>query len=118
MFNTEKYDHNVQVATRQECILLVDDNPMLRELGKECLLLKGFSVLLAKDGEEALFLVAKHRIDLILMDIQMPVLDGIDATKRLRALGKKLPVIAMTAKANDSYNIELIQMGFIETPCC
>ena len=50
-------------------VLLVDDNPIMRELGKECLLLNGYSVLLSVNGKEAITLIEKSDVDLILLEL-------------------------------------------------
>ena len=80
-------------------LLLVEDNPTNRELALEILGQAGVCVDVAGDGEEALQKVASGRYDGVLMDCQMPVMDGYEATRRLRAdpAHAGLPVIAMTA---------------------
>lgn len=81
--------------------LLADDNPVNREVGAGMLQLLGVQVHTAEDGHEALHKAQAHRIDLVLMDLDMPGLDGLAATRCLRALPhlRQLPVIALTAHA-------------------
>ena len=86
-----------------ECILVADDD---REIVKAIAILlerEGYKVLPAYDGLEALDLLAQNQIQLILMDVMMPVMDGIAATKAIRAMdradAKTVPIIAMTANA-------------------
>jgi signal transduction histidine kinase/ActR/RegA family two-component response regulator len=81
-------------------VLLVDDNPANRELGATVLDLLGCEVTLAEDGAEALDLITKGSFDVVLMDVHMPRMNGLDATRAIRALpgpAAQIPIIAMTA---------------------
>jgi polar amino acid transport system substrate-binding protein len=82
-------------------VLLVEDNEINQELALELLSSNGIRVEVANDGQEALDLLAKESFDGVLMDCQMPVMDGYEATRKLRAQErfKDLPVLAMTANA-------------------
>ena len=82
-------------------VLLVEDNPINREIAESLLHSAGVTVAVAGNGEEALEMLARGRYDGVLMDCQMPVLDGYEATRRLRRQPQwqDLPVIAMTADA-------------------
>jgi signal transduction histidine kinase/DNA-binding response OmpR family regulator len=90
-----------RAAVRGAHVLLVDDNPINQELTQELLSAAGVSVRLAGNGREALTLLAHERFDGVLMDCQMPIMDGYEAARALRCLPHlaKLPVIAMTANA-------------------
>ncbi|NVO07579.1 MAG: response regulator [Rhodoferax sp.] len=82
-------------------VLLVEDNALNREVAGELLGDAGLLVDMAFDGQMALERLQEQRYDVVLMDMQMPVMDGLTATRRLRALPQfaELPVIAMTANA-------------------
>ncbi len=83
-------------------ILLVEDNKTNQLVAKIILQKMGFHVTIANHGQEALELLRKHDFDLIFMDVQMPILNGLDATRQIRAEDKyqRLPIIAMTANVS------------------
>jgi CheY-like chemotaxis protein len=82
-------------------ILLVEDNEMNRDMLSRRLMKRSYEVIMAVDGSEALARAQADRPDLILMDMSLPVLDGWEATRRLKALPatRAIPVIALTAHA-------------------
>ncbi|MEH0168081.1 PAS domain S-box protein [Roseateles microcysteis] len=80
-------------------VLLVDDNPVNQDVAQELLRSVGLQISLAGNGQEALEQLARSPFDLVLMDMQMPVMDGLQATRLLRQRGALMPVIAMTANA-------------------
>lgn len=82
-------------------LLLVEDNEMNRDMLSRRLLRKGFQVVMAMDGEEGIKKVRSEAPDLILMDMSLPVLDGWEATRRLKASPEtnRIPVLALTAHA-------------------
>ena len=82
-------------------ILIVEDNDLNMKLFNDLLQAHGYSTLQTKDGREALRLTSEHHPDLILMDIQLPEVSGLEITKMLKddASLKSIPVIAVTAFA-------------------
>ena len=82
-------------------ILVVEDQEDNRQILRDLLGNAGYELIEAEDGEEAIAAVAKRRPDLILMDIQLPVMDGYDATRRIRTNPdlKSVPIIAVTSYA-------------------
>ena len=82
-------------------ILLVEDNEMNRDMLSRRLQRKGYEVVIAVDGEQGVALSQSENPDLILMDISLPVLDGWEATQRIKATPEtgSIPVIAITAHA-------------------
>jgi CheY-like chemotaxis protein/HPt (histidine-containing phosphotransfer) domain-containing protein len=102
-------------------ILLADDNPLNREVANDILVHAGAVVRVARNGEEALGLLKNNRFDCVLMDIQMPVMDGFGATRliRLDAELAGIPVIAMTANASKENRERCLASGmddFISKP--
>ncbi len=82
-------------------LLLVEDNEINQLIAEELLRSVGYTVDTANHGQEALDMLAKKKYDLVLMDIQMPVMDGLTASKKIRELDafKDLPIVAMSAHA-------------------
>jgi two-component system, cell cycle response regulator DivK len=82
-------------------ILLVEDNEMNRDMLSRRLTRNGFEVVIAVDGAKGVEMAASEKPDLILMDMSLPVMDGWDATRHVKAdpITKSIPVIALTAHA-------------------
>ncbi|MDF2176724.1 response regulator [Aliiglaciecola sp. CAU 1673] len=102
-------------------ILLVEDNPVNQIVGHDMLVALGLTAEVAQNGAEAVEQFAQADFDLILMDLQMPVMDGFDATRTIRATdkGKDIPILAMTAAAmlSDKKQTEACGMnGHISKP--
>lgn len=89
---------NIIIDTNKK-ILLVEDNELNYEIAKTVLEEAGFIIDGASNGKEAVDKASNNTYDVILMDIQMPIMDGYEATKKLRKLGNRTPIIAMTANA-------------------
>ena len=92
-------------------LLVVDDGPENRELLSLVLAEQGQWVEEAENGQVALDMVAAGSFDLILMDMQMPVLDGFAATRMLRERGVTTPIVALTANAMKGFEQEVLQAG-------
>jgi two-component system cell cycle response regulator DivK len=97
-----------------EQILVVEDNEKNMKLFRDVLLAAGYRPLEATTGEEAVAVAAEHSPDLVLMDIQLPDIDGIEALGRLRADGRtaSLPVLALTAQAMEGDRERFLAAGF------
>jgi signal transduction histidine kinase/ActR/RegA family two-component response regulator len=94
-------------------ILLAEDEPINQEVSSALLEEAGLNVDIAEDGEKAVSMASTQHYDLILMDIQMPVLNGIEATRAIRALPGEAatPILAMTANAFDDDRERCIEAG-------
>ena len=100
-------------AIRGARVLLAEDNPVNQQVAAAFLSAGGLEVTLAENGVEAVEWVKKTRFDVVLMDMQMPDMDGTQATRLIRKLpqGSGLPIIAMTAAAMDSDRQECLAAG-------
>ena len=94
-------------------ILLVEDNDMNRDMLSRRLLRKGYEVVMALDGQQAVEMAAAEKPDLILMDMSLPVLDGWEATRRIKAAAetREIPVIALTAHAMSGDREKALESG-------
>jgi PAS domain S-box-containing protein len=97
-------------------VLLVEDNVFSQQVGRELLETAGAEVAVANNGSEALALMRGRRFDCVLMDVQMPVMDGFEATRRIRADGalRDTVVIAMTANAGVDDQARCMAVGMDE----
>ena len=95
-------------------ILVVEDNGKNMKLFRDVLLAKGYRTLAATTGEEAVALAVEHSPDLVLMDIQLPGIDGVAALGRLRADDRtaSVPVVALTAQAMEGDRERFLAAGF------
>jgi CheY-like chemotaxis protein len=94
-------------------ILVVDDNPVNLKLASEVLLADGHSVIRAEDAEQALSLLQTRMPDLVLTDIALPRMDGLELTRRLKAdpRYRHLPVVALTASAMKGDEARILEAG-------
>ena len=103
-------------------ILIVEDQSELRRLYAQQLTMSGFDVIEAADGAEAVQWTSTHQPDVVLMDLSLPVLDGWEATRRLKGDGRTshIPVVALTAHDGAGDLQQAIQAGcdwFVPKPC-
>jgi CheY-like chemotaxis protein len=94
-------------------ILLVEDNEMNRDMLSRRLIRNGYEVVVAVDGQQGVEMAMSERPDLILMDMSLPVIDGWEATRRIKAEGAtaRIPVIALTAHAMAGDREKAMEVG-------
>ena len=97
-----------------ELILIVEDNEKNRKLARDVLQFKGYRTLDAVTGEEGVALALEHKPDLILMDYQLPGINGIEAFRQIRgdASTAHIPIVAVTASAMPEDAIKMKDAGF------
>ncbi|SMD04173.1 ATP-binding protein [Rhizobium sp. RU36D] len=97
-------------------ILLVEDNAVNQQVATKFLERLGQDVVVVEDGARAVAITGTERFDLVLMDMQMPVMDGIEATRRIKERDASLtdmPIVAMTANASDDDRLRCIEAGMV-----
>ena len=95
----------------KEAILVVDDEKEIRELINIYLKNEGYNVFMASNGIEAIKILEKNDMDLIILDIMMPVIDGLEVCKQLRSQNKNLGIIILTAKTQEMDKVTGLLMG-------
>jgi PAS domain S-box-containing protein len=92
-------------------ILVADDNEMNQIVAQDSLEKIGYKVQIAESGKECVDLFIKGNYDLILMDVQMPIMNGLDATREIRLLDSDIPILAMTASVMEHDKIKCLEAG-------
>jgi DNA-binding response OmpR family regulator len=100
----------MQPVTTTRTILVVDDEPRIVELARDYLQHAGFRVIAAADGRLALDLARRERPDLVVLDLGLPGLDGLDVTKALRAEGS-IPIVMVTARDDELDKLLGLELG-------
>src|SRR3954464_14444121 len=113
---------NPSIEARKTIVLVVDDFADNREMYSEYLSFSGYEVIEAKNGKEAIEAAYKRLPDIIIMDLSLPVMDGWEATRRLKAddRTKKIPVVALTGHALAGHSKGAREAGcdsFLAKPC-
>jgi CheY-like chemotaxis protein len=116
--------HKLPVAGKQQHILLVEDTLVNQQVAKKLLNKWNFAVTIAENGQRAVNLYQAQEFDLVLMDIQMPIMNGLEATRHIRDHEQRLglprtPIIAITANAMQADNDACLASGmddFIAKP--
>jgi PAS domain S-box-containing protein len=114
----KKYDISSAINDKLFKVLLAEDNLMNQKLTVRLLEKQGWQTVVANNGKEVLNLLEKNKFDFILMDVQMPEMDGIEATKEIRKreeeTGKHIPIIALTANAFQEDKKKCLEAGMDE----
>src|SRR5579864_3967733 len=99
------------MSSQQNSVLVVDDEAALRKTLRTSLTASGFAVEEARSGEEALHSVQQHRFDLVLLDINMPGISGIDACRRIRGISPQAGIVMITVRDLEDDKVRALEAG-------
>jgi two-component system KDP operon response regulator KdpE len=102
---------DVTTVTPAISILIVDDDPAFRKGLAASLKTSGYSVDLARNGEEALYYVGERPVDLVLLDINMPEIGGVEACRRIRALAPQSGIVMLTVRDAEDDKVQALEAG-------
>jgi CheY-like chemotaxis protein len=110
---TELPPSKVELTRQGSVILLVDDEDQLRRVMRDLLERQGYQVLEARDGAEALSEIDRHNPDLVILDLNLPGIDGYGVLGHLRSreTTRNLPIIVLTAKGDEDNEVRVLQLG-------
>jgi two-component system KDP operon response regulator KdpE len=92
-------------------VLIVDDEPALRKVFRTSLAARGFAIEEARSGEEAVDILPQHPFDLVLLDINMPGIGGVEACREIRALAPKIGILMVTVRDAESDMVRALEAG-------
>ena len=92
-------------------ILIAEDDRAVRDAVERALAFEGYEVIAARDGSEALQRVLNDKPDLVVLDVMMPIVDGFETCRRLRASGNQVPILMLTARTEVSDRVEGLDAG-------
>jgi chemosensory pili system protein ChpA (sensor histidine kinase/response regulator) len=100
-------------AARTRCVMVVDDSVTVRKVTGRFLEREGFNVLTAKSGVEAMKLLQDHQPDVMLLDIEMPLMDGFEVAARVKSTGqwREIPIIMITSRTGDKHKERAFSLG-------
>jgi two-component system response regulator MprA len=101
----------VIAAGRKSSILVVDDEPAVREALSRALEIEGYEVELAGDGAQGAQRLERNRADLVVLDVAMPVMDGLEFCRRLRRAGNRVPILMLTARESVPDRVRGLEAG-------
>jgi len=107
-------DEKYEILLNESSILLAEDEENVRESFKKVLLLYVNEVYTAKNGEEAFELYNKHQPNIIITDIKMPKLNGLEFIKKIREKNSEIPIIVTSAYADQDFLLESIKLSLVE----
>lgn len=92
-------------------VLVIDDEPPIRRFLRTSLSAQGYSILEAEDGESGLAMLSRNAIDVVVLDLGLPGIDGLEVLKRLREGGSSIPVIVLSSRDDEKGKVAALDLG-------
>jgi two-component system, OmpR family, KDP operon response regulator KdpE len=92
-------------------VLIVDDEPAIRRFLRTSLTAQGYVIIEADNAKEALAMLSRNRVDVLVLDLGLPDLDGLDVLKQVRASGADVPVIVLSSRADEAGKVAALDLG-------
>ena len=92
-------------------VLVIDDEPPIRRFLRTSLSAQGYSILEAQDGESGLAMLSRNAIDIVVLDLGLPGIDGLEVLKRLREGGSSIPVIVLSSRDDEKGKVAALDLG-------
>jgi two-component system, OmpR family, KDP operon response regulator KdpE len=92
-------------------ILAVDDEPPIRRFLRTALSAQGYDVLEAEDGTEALAMLRRNAVDLVVLDLGLPGMDGLDVIRTLREQGSQVPIVVLSSRTDEAGKVKALDLG-------
>lgn len=92
-------------------VLVIDDEPPIRRFLRTSLSAQGYSILEAEDGESGLAMLSRNAIDIVVLDLGLPGIDGLEVLKRLREGGSSIPVIVLSSRDDEKGKVAALDLG-------
>ncbi len=101
----------MSAASDKTPVLVVDDEPPIRRLLRTSLSAEGFEVLQAEDAAEALAIIESEKPEIVILDLGLPDLDGLDVIRQVRMNGSKLPIIVLSSRGDERGKVQALDLG-------
>ena len=92
-------------------VLVIDDEPPIRRFLRTSLSAQGYSILEAEDGESGLAMLSRNAVDIVVLDLGLPGIDGLEVLKRLREGGSSIPVIVLSSRDDEKGKVAALDLG-------
>jgi two-component system KDP operon response regulator KdpE len=101
----------MKAGSLPSCVLIVDDEPAIRRLLRTSLNAQGYQTIEVETGEQAVAALVKNRVDVVVLDLGLPDMDGLDVLKRVREAASALPVVVLSSRGDEAGKVKALDLG-------